>query len=586
VAGEGIGFELLIEDHMSSPAAQIRSQLRGLRDEMQHLKELRLEAKMAGDANAVKALGIGLQGTALEASRAKIELDKLTAAEPANINGRIGGDFLEGLSGKLFSTITLANLAATAITAIGHAAVTAARDVMSFAESIAKFAIDASGMRKHAEESYEIFLDSAEAGQALYKQIEAVAVGGHMAIGRAQTMAQSLMAEGITQTETVAATVQAIGVLERVGPEGSAERLQRIIARSMASGHFEVQARTLAGVANLPDLMADISKRLHQPVATIEAEMKAGKIAADVGIAAIVDAVNWGKIGDIAQKRLTLKDVWVDFGNAFTRMLDDINVTPIVQALENVIWVLNGGTQGASDFKDGIKSAMDEASAWVGARITDITVFLLDLEIYYLKHKASFDKLWSDFNKSMDQVDWDGLIPKIETVGDAIFTIAKAVTLVADAALAVVDAFSRANAQSMSIAAGAGAQDFPDLGDDVAKSNVGTPYDMRQDFAPKEAAPFASPLATLPPHAEGGTVLQPAPGEVLASVAPGEVIVPRGGEGPSGGGKAVHVDVGGIHVHVTGKPDKDLQQQIETLSAHALEDVFERVAIELGTEAA
>jgi hypothetical protein len=457
---------------------------------------------------------------------------------------------------------------------------------MSFAESIAKFAIDASGMRKHAEESYEIFLDNAEAGQALYKQIEAVAVGGHMAIGRAQTMAQSLMAEGIKQTETVAATVQAIGVLERVGPEGSAERLQRIIARSMASGHFEVQARTLAGVANLPDLMADISKRLHQPVATIEAEMKAGKIAADVGIAAIVDAVNWGKIGDIAQKRLTLKDVWVDFGNAFTRMLDDINVTPIVQALENVIWVLNGGTQGASDFKDGIKSAMDEASAWVGARITDITVFLLDLEIYYLKHKASFDKLWSDFNKSMDQVDWDGLIPKIETVGDAIFTIAKAVTLVADAALAVVDAFSRANAQSMSIAAGASAQDFPDLGDDVAKSNVGTPYDMRRDFAPKEAAPFASPLATLPPHAEGGTVLQPAPGEVLASVAPGEVIVPRGGEGPSGGGKAVHVDVGGIHVHVTGKPDKDLQQQIETLSAHALEDVFERVAIELGTEAA
>jgi hypothetical protein len=446
-------------------------------------------------------------------------------------------------------------------------------------------------MRENATTAFEVLTGSAEEGEALYKQIEAVAVGGHMAIGRAQTMAQSLMAEGMKQTETVAATVQAIGVLERVGPQGSAERLQKIIARSMASGHFEVQARQLAGVANLPDLMTDISKRLHQPVATIEAEMKAGKIAADVGIASIVDAVNWGKIGDIAQKRLTLKDVWTDFGNAFTRMLDDINVTPIVQALENVIWVLSGGTQGASDFKDGIKSAMDEASAWVGARINDITVFLLDLEIYYLKHKKSFDKMWAQFNKSMDSVQWDQLVPKIEKVGHAIMIIAKAIQLTASAALAVVDAFSRTNAQSMAIAAGASAQDFPDLGDDVAKSNVGTPYDMRRDFAPPNAEGGVVRRDFAPPNAEGGVVLQPAPGEVLASVAPGEVIVPRGGEGPSGegpsgGGKAVHVEVGGIHVHVTGKPDHDLQKQIETLSAHALEDVFERVAIELGTEAA
>jgi len=52
-----------------------------------------------------------------------------------------------------------------------------------------------------------------------------------------------------------------------------------------------------------------------------------------VGIAALVDSVNWGKVGDIAQKKLTLKDVWTDFGNAFTRMMDDINETPIIQAI-------------------------------------------------------------------------------------------------------------------------------------------------------------------------------------------------------------------------------------------------------------
>jgi len=559
---------------MSSPAAQIRSQIFSLREEMIHLKGVRLDAKMKEDAEAFKAAGAQLGKLGLDAQKAKLELERLEAAEPARSRGRahLEGGFLGELKQDMFGTITAATLTAHAIEKVAEGVVELTRSIVEAGFEVARFAMEASEMRENATTAFEVLTGSAEEGEALYKQIEAVAVGGHMAIGRAQTMAQSLMAEGMKQTETVAATVQAIGVLERVGPQGSAERLQKIIARSMASGHFEVQARTLAGVANLPDLMTDISKRLHQPVATIEAEMKAGKIAADVGIASIVDAVNWGKIGDIAQKRLTLKDVWTDFGNAFTRMLDDINVTPIIKSLEDVIWVLGGGKTGVNDFKDSIRDAMDNVASWVGHTIHDVTLWFLKLELYLIQHKSTFVRYWGEFQAAMDSVQWDQLVPNIETVGSAIMIIAKAITLTAQAALAVVDAFSRTNAQSMAIAAGASAQDFPDLGDDVAKSNVGTPYDMRQDFAP--------------PNAEGGVVLQPAPGEVLASVAPGEVIVPRGGEGPSGGGKAVHVEVGGIHVHVTGKPDKDLQQQIETLSAHALEDVFERVAIELGTEAA
>ena len=41
--------------------------------------------------------------------------------------------------------------------------------------------------------------------------------------------------------------------------------------------------------------------------------------------------------------------------------------------------------------------------------------------------------------------------------------------------------------------------------------------------------------ATANANAVGGTVLNPAPGEVLASVAPGETIVPKGGFKGSGG---------------------------------------------------
>jgi len=41
-----------------------------------------------------------------------------------------------------------------------------------------------------------------------------------------------------------------------------------------------------------------------------------------------------------------------------------------------------------------------------------------------------------------------------------------------------------------------------------------------------------------------------------------------------------------IHLTVQGHLAPDVQRQIETLSTHALEDAFERVALELATEAA
>ena len=383
-------------------------------------------------------------------------------------------------------------------------------------------------------------------------------------------MAQTLMAEGVKQADTVAATVQAIGVLERVGPQGSAERLQKIIARSMASGHFEVQARTLAGVANLPDLMSDISKRLHQPVATIEAEMKAGKIAADVGIAAIVDAVNWGKIADIAQKRLTLKDVWTDFGNAFTRMLDDINVTPIIQAFENIIYVINGGENGVNDFKDSMRSAMDNIASWVGDTMIDVLGWLLDLEYELIVNRPMIEKYWAEFKKGVASINWHELIPSIKGVADAIMLIGAAIAKIAEYHWVIVDIMKLAALPAAPLV--------------LVNRAVQAAMPQRPDGTLAPDNP--TPITPMTGHADGGTVLQPAPGEVLASVAPGEVIVPRGSAPGGGGGKTVHV--GGVQIHLTvqGHLDKDVQRQIESLSTHALEDAFERVALELATEAA
>jgi hypothetical protein len=574
VSGDGIGIELLFEDHMSGPAAQIRSQILVMRAELLQLKEMRLDAKMREDAEAIKSLGNDIARMGLEAQKAKVELDRLQSAEPPHktASGKIaGGEFLSELRGDLFGTFTAATLVANAIERIGEGISEVAHRVVDAGIEVAKFAVEASEMRENATTAYDVLLGSAEEGEKMYRAIEAVAVGGHLAIARAQTMAQALMVEGMKQTDTVAATVQAIGVLERAGPEGSAEKLQRVIARSLTSGHFQATPKALAGVAQMPDLMAELAKRLHQPVAAIESEFKAGKIAADVGIAALVDSVNWGKVGDIAQKKLTLKDVWTDFGNAFTRMLDDINVTPIIQAFENLIWVINGGASGATDFKDALKSSLDNVASWIGARVDDITIAFLKIELFLLQNEPKLKKYFDQFKASIEKINWDDWKLKIEDVGGAIMAMAHAIQLAASA-LEKMDTL-RHNVGTWG--------DSPDKAGNVI--GQGMMNAVRGGLEADTVAPIREHKLT--PHAEGGVVLQPAPGEVLASVAPGEVIVPQGG-GTDGGGKSVHV--GGVQIHLTvqGHLAPDVQRQIETLSTHALEDAFERVALELATEAA
>jgi hypothetical protein len=63
-----------------------------------------------------------------------------------------------------------------------------------------------------------------------------------------------------------------------------------------------------------------------------------------------------------------------------------------------------------------------------------------------------------------------------------------------------------------------------------------------------QAVTDRAPVTLTPkPNAVGGTVLQPPPGEVLASVAPGETIVPKGGfSGGSGRATNISITVNGI----------------------------------------
>jgi hypothetical protein len=102
------------------------------------------------------------------------------------------------------------------------------------------------------------------------------------------------------------------------------------------------------------------------------------------------------------------------------------------------------------------------------------------------------------------------------------------------------------------------------------------------------------PVAVAPAHAAGGTVVQPAPGEAFASVAPGETIVPRGGFGGARGGGASSITIPinlTIQVNAHGTHAKEVAAAIQASSfladlEHAIATVLKGQGIPTQTEAA
>jgi len=95
--------------------------------------------------------------------------------------------------------------------------------------------------------------------------------------------------------------------------------------------------------------------------------------------------------------------------------------------------VINGGASGATDFKDALKSSLDNVASWIGARVDDITIAFLKIELFLLQNEPKLKKYFDQFKASIEKINWDDWKLKIEDVGGAIMAMAHAIQLAASA---------------------------------------------------------------------------------------------------------------------------------------------------------
>jgi hypothetical protein len=254
-----------------------------------------------------------------------------------------------------------------------------------------KFAVEASEFKENAVDAYSVVLGTAEEGERAFRALDKTAREIHMPTERAHEIAQRLMLEGLKSTTAVTDTVRAIGDLERTGLGAGAERLQGILARSLAAGHLELGRgpRALAGTGLSFNALA---AHFNLSTAQFKAQLAAGKIDVEEGIAAIDSAIIHGKVGALATKKFTVSDAFTDLKNAIRGVFQETDSGPLVEALKEVTKQFAEGTENASLMREAFDKIMEGAG---------------ELIKFAGKIASAFSHAWDEIRDGADSVfDW------------------------------------------------------------------------------------------------------------------------------------------------------------------------------------
>ena len=578
--------EFRIKDEASSPVKAMTEALHGLTEAL----------KSSAGASEKAEYGYGKLGRAAREAGEH--------AEKAHKHD--GGGFFS----SLIPEIAAGELAAEGLKKLAEAAV----------EGV-KFAIEASEFKENMVDAYGAIQGGAEEGEKTFQEIDALAKKIHAPTEKAHELAQRLMLSGLENTEAVTETIKAVTALQRTGLEAGAQKLQMIVERGEAAGHFDLSAKMLKGTgASVDAVYRGIAERLHVNQANVKAMIKAGQVDVETGVLALDEAVNLGRAGQIAAKKLTLSDVMVDAKNTIRGLFQEANSGPIVDAFGRIADSIKPGTEGAEKFKatlDGIISAVaglidlgGQLASW-GASAFKAAHDAADGALSALKEAAEWaakiagrdkkDEAWSDAaEKDVDRredKELRGKVMRAQMPGsiDVDQWAAQEDARNATGQVAVGQERSADEARDRGLHAPGEVEEArktgADIGTGIAEGIRGTHPDVKAAGheagkaaleGAREATDSHSPsrkMAELGRGMTDGFALGIEDGIGSAQGALEWAVRPPDMAPANGNGGSRHVEVGGIHVEIHTGAHAD---EIVTLLESQLVDVLERAALEAG----
>lgn len=279
--------------------------------------------------------------------------DKISG--PANKMGGAVSDLAKKFTGIGGITdaldVALPGLGA-ALTAFGGVALGVAAAVAGLLAAGAMFALSAQNFKDDAINSLTAITGTAEAAAATYDQLQRISDSVSLTQEQVNKVGSSLLLAGVKQGEQLEASVRAVADLQAVAGEQAASKLTNIISKAAQTGKFTIDPKKLVGTGvKVGDLYAEIATRTGKGVKQVEAEIKAGTLAADVGIDALNAVVN-KKLGGAAAKQLLDLDVqFSKFKDNLRRLFENVNVQPFLEAMHDLLAIFDGTSESGKALK-------------------------------------------------------------------------------------------------------------------------------------------------------------------------------------------------------------------------------------------
>lgn len=482
-------FEVALKDHMSGPAKEAGAALHGLSSEVGHVAESthhldheveRLEFhEILKDAFKEVTGGMREFGSGLR----NLEL----------------GEAIRGATEAASGLAQTLDLLYPGLGQVTAAAVRTAGAVGELAAGLVDTALEVTEFNERTEATFEALGEGPGAGKATLGFLNEMAT--QLPQSRKQLAEWTEQFEAMGETDLgalkddIMATASAQAIMGDKGATTYQELTKRVNVAIEAHSGLKLAERSLKQLYDAGINVTDVAGRMGVSVTTLKAQLKSGTADAEkFGEAMRASLLEKGEkpLEAMGNKLGTLK---TKLSETIGHLFDDVDTSPILDAIKSVIDLGDQGEPSGQQLKAGITGGLNAIIKGIGEVVHEGELMFLDLEIGWLKNKTTIMSV----------------VHNVEDVAGAFLKVAGAVG-------SVVGAIG---------GAGSKVTDF------IGKlSFMGE--NAQLDYEAKARA--GQGPAALPAHASGGLVtgisggiatVRPAPGEGLASIGPGERIIPR-----------------------------------------------------------
>lgn len=491
---EKLEFAVALEDLVSPSAKKASAGLKDLENKLKtsktQLSEYQAQltrAKAIGDIEGYRKYSTLVEG----ARRKTFELND----SMLSMKGAAGesGEAMSGLAGGPMAIMAVAALAA----------VEAGKKLVEMLVDIAvegvKTAIEVNAVNERLTATFEALGDKPGAGKKTLDFLNKLSTQLPQSRAELAKWTQEFEAFGITDLSELRNQIKATASAQAIAGDEGAQSYKKLAEKiqDAVQGHHRLKMGkdVLKDIALSGANAAEVAKKLGLSLQAFDAGLKGGTIDAQrFGNALSATLVERGK-EPLAAMGNELGTLLQKGKETFEHLFDGIDASPITDAIKSVISLGDVASPSGANLKKGIGEGIQGIINWLGKMLTEAEVVFLTMELYAVTHRKQLQSIERGF----------GL------VGTSILGVGKIIEWLIPKAEVISRVLAGIGTGGLSEVAIAGTKLGLAIGDKIAP--------------PAPSAGLGAKAA--PAHAAGGMVHKPAAGEFFASVAPGEMILPR-----------------------------------------------------------